>query len=76
MADEIMAYCVKEKAQRPMKDARQVQLKNGKHAMQGVCSVCGTKMTKFISVKKAPEGEKTESSSSPSTPMSGPGTNV
>ncbi len=53
MADEvIMAYCVKEKAQKPMKDAKEVTLKNGKHAMQGVCSSCGTKMMKFVSAKK------------------------
>ncbi len=56
MADEVMAYCVKEKAQRPMKEAHQVELKNGKHALQGVCGSCGTKMTKFISVKKEPAG--------------------
>ena len=54
MADEVvMAYCVKEKAQKPMKDAKEVTLKNGKHAMQGVCSSCGTKMMKFVSTKKS-----------------------
>lgn len=52
MPDEIMAYCVKERAQKPMKDAHEVTLKNGKHAMQGVCSSCGTKMMKFVSSKK------------------------
>jgi hypothetical protein len=30
-----------------------VILKNGKHAMQGVCSSCGTKMMKFVSSKKS-----------------------
>ena len=54
MADDvIMAYCVKEKAQKQMKDAKEVTLKNGKHAMQGVCSSCGTKMMKFVSAKKS-----------------------
>jgi hypothetical protein len=53
MADEVMGYCVKEKMQKPMKNAQEVTLKNGKHAMQGVCASCGTKMMKFISVKKA-----------------------
>ncbi len=54
MADDvIMAYCVKEKAQKPMNDAKEVTLKNGKHAMQGVCSSCGTKMMKFVSTKKS-----------------------
>ena len=54
MAEEVvMAYCVKEKAQKPMNDAKEVTLKNGKHAMQGVCSSCGTKMMKFVSAKKS-----------------------
>ncbi|MDE3089559.1 MAG: hypothetical protein KGJ80_09300 [Chloroflexota bacterium] len=54
MADVVvMAYCVKEKAQKPMNDAKEVTLKNGKHAMQGVCSSCGTKMMKFVSAKKS-----------------------
>lgn len=52
MAEEVMAYCVKEKAQKPMKDAHEVTLKNGKHALQGTCASCGTKMMKFISSKK------------------------
>ena len=57
MEEPIMAYCVKEKAQKPMKDAKKVTLKNGKHAMQGVCASCGTKMMKFVSSKKpAPTG--------------------
>jgi len=59
MADQVMAYCVKEKAQKPMKDAQEVTLKNGKHAMQGVCSSCGTKMMKFVSAKK-PAGKEAE----------------
>ncbi len=53
MDETIMAFCVKEKTQRPMKDAKEVTLKNGKRAMQGVCSSCGTKMMKFVSSKKA-----------------------
>ncbi len=54
MTDEvIMGYCVKEKASKPMKDAKEVTLKNGKKAMQGVCSSCGTKMMKFVSSKKS-----------------------
>ncbi len=52
MAEEIVAYCVKEKSKKPMKDAQEVTLKNGKRALQGVCSSCGTKMLKFISSKK------------------------
>jgi hypothetical protein len=53
MADEvIMGYCVKEKAQKQMKDPEPVILKNGKNAIKGVCSSCGTKMMKFVSSKK------------------------
>lgn len=53
MADDVlMGYCVKEKTSKPMKDAKEVILKNGKHAMQGVCASCGTKMMKFVSSKK------------------------
>ncbi len=53
MAEEILAYCVKEKTKKPMKDAHEVTLKNGKKALQGVCASCGTKMMKFISSKKS-----------------------
>ncbi|MGI0133677.1 MAG: DUF5679 domain-containing protein, partial [Candidatus Micrarchaeaceae archaeon] len=35
------AYCVKCKEKRTMKDAKQVTMKNGKNATQGVCPVCG-----------------------------------
>jgi hypothetical protein len=41
------AYCVKCKAKREMKEAKQVTMKNGKQATQGSCSVCGTKMFKI-----------------------------
>lgn len=69
MADEvIMGYCVKEKAQKPMKDAKEVTLKNGKKAMQGVCSSCGTKMMKFVSSKK-PAATVAAVSSEPTEPQ-------
>ncbi len=57
MAEEILAYCVKEKAKKPMKDAKEVTLSNGKHALKGVCASCGTSMTKFVSSKKTPAEE-------------------
>ncbi len=69
MADEvIMGYCVKEKAQKPMKDAKEVTLKNGKKALQGVCSSCGTKMMKFVSSKK-PVAVAAQASSEQSEPQ-------
>lgn len=60
MNEEILAYCVKEKTKKPMKDAHLVTLKNGKKAYQGVCSSCGTKMNKFVS-SKSPAPSATES---------------
>ena len=41
------AYCVKCKAKRDMKNEKQVTMKNGRQALSGTCSVCGTKMFKI-----------------------------
>jgi hypothetical protein len=41
------AYCVKCKAKREMKNEKQVTMKNGRNALSGVCSICGTKMFKI-----------------------------
>ncbi|HET9432777.1 MAG TPA: DUF5679 domain-containing protein [Chitinophagaceae bacterium] len=40
-------YCVKCKAKREMKGERAVIMKNGRNALTGTCSVCGTKMFKI-----------------------------
>ncbi len=40
-------YCVKCKASREMKDAKQITMKNGRPATQGTCPVCGTKIFKI-----------------------------
>ncbi len=40
----MQAYCVKCRAKREMKNAKQITMKNGKPATQGACPVCGTKM--------------------------------
>ena len=45
----VIAYCVKCKQKREMKDAKEVTMKNGRKAMQGVCSVCGTGMYLMMS---------------------------
>lgn len=45
------AYCVKCKAKREMKDAKEIKMKNGRPAMTGVCPVCGTKMFKIGAAK-------------------------
>ncbi len=35
------------KQKKEMKDVKEVEMKNGKKANQGVCPVCGTKMFKI-----------------------------
>ena len=41
----MQAYCLKCHRKREMKDAKAITLKNGRPATQGVCPVCGTKMS-------------------------------
>ena len=41
------AYCVKCKKTREMKGEKQIIMKNGRNAISGTCSVCGTKMFKI-----------------------------
>ena len=41
-------YCVSCRAKRKMDDSREVTLRNGRKALEGKCSKCGTKMVKFI----------------------------
>ncbi len=43
-----IAYCVKCKQKREMKDVEKVTMKNGRPAMKGKCSVCGTGMYKML----------------------------
>jgi len=52
MSDETQeAYCVKCKAKRPVKNPQDVQMKNGRPAVKGICSVCGTGIYKIVSKK-------------------------
>jgi hypothetical protein len=50
MADE--AYCMKCRTKREFEGSL-VTLKNGRPAMQGTCSVCGTKLTKIMGMDAA-----------------------
>ena len=57
MADEEKAsvetgHCMKCKESREMKDTEEVEMKNGRKAMKGVCASCGTKMFKILGTKK------------------------
>ncbi len=47
------AYCVKCREKREMRDEKEVTMKNGRPALEGVCSVCGTKLFRLKSTKKA-----------------------
>ena len=42
------AYCVKCKAKKEMKDAKEVTMKNGRKAMKGKCPVCSTGMYRIM----------------------------
>jgi RNase P subunit RPR2 len=39
-----IAYCLKCRAKKEMRNPQQVTLKNGRPATQGTCPSCGTKM--------------------------------
>jgi Zn finger protein HypA/HybF involved in hydrogenase expression len=47
----VEGYCVKCKSKREMKNSKQVTMKNGKPATEGVCPTCGTKMFKIGAAK-------------------------
>jgi hypothetical protein len=48
----MQGYCVKCRATREIRDAKEVKMKNGKPAVQGFCSSCGTKVFKIGAMKK------------------------
>jgi len=41
-------YCVKCKSKKEMKDTKETILKNGRKAMKGKCTSCGTNMFKIL----------------------------
>jgi len=45
------AYCVKCKAKTEIKDPKEVTMKNGRPAVAGICSTCGTKVFRIKSSK-------------------------
>lgn len=50
----IEGYCVKCKAKRPIADAVEEQMKNGRKAVKGKCPTCGAVMFKILGGKAAP----------------------
>lgn len=47
-----MAYCVKCRAQREIKNPLDMTMKNGKKAVTGTCPVCGTKLFRIGGYEK------------------------
>ncbi len=43
----VEGYCMKCRAKREIKDAKQITMTNGKPAVQGTCPKCSTKMFKI-----------------------------
>lgn len=50
--EQIIGYCVKCKEKREMKDVKMVEIKPGRPAAKGTCTVCGTGMYKILPSKK------------------------
>ena len=48
---EVEGFCVKCRAKRQMRNAKEIMTKNRRKAAQGICPVCGTKMFKFLAMK-------------------------
>ncbi len=45
---EVEAYCVKCRQKRSMEDPQEIETKNGRHALEGTCPVCGTHLFRFV----------------------------
>jgi len=62
------AYCVKCKAQRPIADAVEQSLKNGRKALKGKCPTCGTSIFKMLPGKTAPAAKTETTPPAPGKP--------
>lgn len=62
----IEGYCVKCKAKRPIADAVEEHMKNGRKAVKGKCPVCGAVMFKILGGKATVSLPAAPGSSSPS----------
>lgn len=67
-------YCVKCKAKKPIGEATEETMKNGRKAVKGKCQTCGAVMVKILGGKTSPSGELGGLSISPtiSTPSTAP----
>ena len=48
METKIIGYCMKCKSKQTMKDSEKITMKNGRKAMKGKCSICGTGMFRIL----------------------------
>ncbi len=48
----VYGYCMKCKTQRAIKEEREVTMKNGRKALQGTCTTCGSQIFKILGKKK------------------------
>ena len=48
----MQGYCVKCRATKDIHEPKDITMKNGKPAVQGVCKDCGTKMFRIGKAKK------------------------
>jgi len=46
--EEMIGYCFKCKQNQKMEEVRESTTKNRRRILKGRCSVCGSKMTKFL----------------------------
>lgn len=65
----IEGYCVKCKAKRPIADAMEEQMKNGRKAIKGKCPTCGAVMFKILGGKASPAPAAASTPVSPDTPL-------
>ena len=52
-----IAYCTKCREKQEMKEPKQIAMRNGKPALKGTCTVCGTGMFRILPSKKQQEGK-------------------
>jgi ribosomal protein S27E len=65
-------YCVKCKAKKPIGDATEETMKNGRKAVKGKCQTCGAVMVKILGGKTSAPSDSVGLSVAPSVPPSAP----
>lgn len=70
----IEGYCVKCKAKRPIAEAVEEQMKNGRKAVKGKCPTCGAVMFKILGGKATPTATASPKPPEAPAPVPGPDT--